>query len=222
MDVVTRRPPAPPEDLVRSDDRRHRRWPWVVVPLAVLATLLVAATTVWVANVEPLGPGSSLLGPHGVRFSAPSPGPTVSSLDVDAFGVNGMVLEIPARPEMRFTYLATIRNDGPVPVRIVAIGTDPGPGPIGREVVAFEDDHPGGMPEHLASFRPFTLDPGAQAAIQMEVTVTGLTCYSPGTSTAWSWEPVTYEVFGLAPFTRHADVRTGTEIRLVGNDHTDC
>jgi hypothetical protein len=141
---TTVRPPAPPIADDPSAEGRARRWPWLVGALAVVLAIVASVGVAWVANIEPLGPGSTAVGPGGVRIFIPSPAPRVRSDGVDGFGVSGTVLRIPATPGLRFRYQVTIRNDGIVPVEVVDVGSDSEPGQVTRHVVAAQPDHPGG------------------------------------------------------------------------------
>jgi len=176
---------------------------------------------IWVSNVEPLGPGSIGFGPQAVHITTPLPAPNLTSFDVDAFGVSGMVLEIPARPDMRFTYLVSIRNDGSLPVQVVDAGIGSRTDQVSRHVIAMKLDleRAGSVESGFVPFQPFTLAPGGEAGLQMEVRVSSLACMAKGGYASWSSEPVTYRILGL---TRHSEVDTGTEIRLIGDGHTGC
>ena len=162
-----------------------------------------------------------------VHISAPLPAPLVRQFNVDAFGLSGIVLEIPARPDMRFTYLISIRNDGSVPIQIRRVGDEPGYGRTSppRHAVAMKMDPgagPGIVDRGFQPFHPFTLKPGAEAGLEMAVAIDGNPCLTKRSYASWSWEPVTFRVFGSLGPTRHMDVPTNTEIRLVGDGHTDC
>ena len=218
MDTVVR-PTAPP---IAEPAAPKRRWPGVVGAIAIALSVAIGVSIAWIANVEPLAPGSAIFGPAGVRITVPSPAPTVGSVDVDAFGTTGMVLEIPVRPEMRFTYLVSIRNDGPVSVEISDVGQRSPLGELDRHVVAFQEDRATTPDRKLVPFHPFTLVPGEEATLRMEVRITGSMCLTEDSHTSWWWEPVTFRVLGFFGFTRHADIDTQTEIRLVGDGHTNC
>jgi len=213
MDTLVR-PPAPPATDVGSSPRRGR---WLLLVFVVLVFVALTVGSLWVSNVEPLGRGSTGLGPASVHVSEPSPPPTVTSRFVDALGVSGIVLRIPVSTGMRFTYEVTIRNDGSVPVQIVDVGSGDEVGQVTRHVVGFQPDHPGGELDNVQPFRPFTMSPGEEAGLVMEVRVADDRCATEdGTGTSWFWEPVTFRVFGFPMPERHQDVETGTEIELVG------
>jgi hypothetical protein len=186
--------------------------------MAVLGVMAIAATVggVWVANVEPLDGGSTILGPKSVHVTTPSQRPHVTARRVDALGVSGMVLRIPVSPGMRFTYEVTIRNGGNVPVEIQDVGSEFAGEQVARHVVAAEPDHRGGALEDPQPFQPFTLQPGQEAGLVLEVRVADDPCVTEPGSIGWWWEPVTFRVFGLPWVERTQDVETGTEIALVG------
>lgn len=198
-------------------ERRSHPWRWLLAVLAVILAIAATVGGVWLANVEPLGRGSTILGPASVRFSSPSHPPRVSARNVDAFGVSGTVLRIPASAGMRFTYQVTIRNDGKVPVEITDVGSGSEGDLVMRRVVAAQPDHQGGSLDDPEPFRPFTLPPGQEAGLVIEVRVADDACVTePGSTTGWWSEPVTFRVFGFAWFERSQDVETGTQVALVG------
>lgn len=213
MDTVVR-PTATP---IAEPSAPKRRWLWLAGFLGIV--IMIAIAVAWVANVEPLTPGSSLFGPAPDQITFPTPAPTVGSVNVDAFGTTGVVLEIPARPSMRFTYLVSIRNDGPVSVEIRDVGQGSSSEGLDRHVVAFHADR--ATTHRLVPFHPFTLVPGEEATLEMGVRVPRNICIPKDGWTSWWSEHVTFRLFGLLGFTRHADVDTRTEIRLVGDGHTD-
>ena len=217
MDTAVR-PTAPP---IAEPATPKRRWPWVVGTAAIALAVGIGATIAWIANVEPLGPGSVMYGPASVRISVPQPAPSVTGFDVNALGVTGGVIEIPARPEMRFTYLVSIRNDGPVAIRIMDVGQGVPPAQVTRRIVAFDPDRGTSASTAFVPFSPFTLAPGEEAGLRMEVRVQGF-CMTRRGYASWSSEPVSFRVLGFFAFSRHTDVNTGTEIRIVGDGHTDC
>jgi hypothetical protein len=173
-----------------------------------VALLLVAVVsgTAWVVNVEPLGRGSFGSAIRDPRVKA-------SEHQVDAFGVSGLINTVRVEKGTTFTYLVSIRNDGPVPVTIKDIGMKDEA--ITTRVVAV-NPHPyenGGPSRGLRPFAAFRLDPEQDAIIEMEAQVGANACVEGPGFASWFQEPVTYTIFGI---TRHSSVETGTEIRLVG------
>ena len=212
MDTATRLPP-PPLAQSRLSERRFRWWPRLLPTLAVVLAIGMA----WIANIEPLGPGSTTVGPSGIRFSSPSPPPRIAARSVDALGASGTVLRIPVTPGMRFTYQVTIRNDGIVPVEIIDVRSGSEPGQITRHIVAAQPNTRGGTLENVEPFRPFTLSPGHEAGLVIEVRVADDACVTElGAEFSWWFEPVSFRVFGFPLFARTQDVETRTQIELVG------
>jgi hypothetical protein len=124
---------------------------------------------------------------------------------------------------MVFTYRFSIRNAGPVPITITAIG-DPRPGEVvTRSAVAFKPDlYVGGSTSKgFEPFHPFQLAPDQEAGIEMEARAAPDICLSDTgegqTYVGWLTEPITYTILGV---TRHTDVDTGNEIRLIGTKAT--
>jgi hypothetical protein len=191
--------------------RRPRRWPWILV--AVL-DLIVLAAVVWLTNVEPLHRGSVGYGMEDHRVEA-------TQHHVDAFGVSGTVIEVEAPPEQVFTYRFSLRNDGPLPVTILALGSVDGP--IHIEAVEVRPELIGtevaNVSKGFEPFAPFTLSAGHEAAITAEVNVTDEYCADIGGYSSWSTVPITYRLLGI---TRHSDLQTGVEIRMVGTKAPRC
>jgi hypothetical protein len=174
----------------------------------VVAILLLALVgyAIWVSNVEPLGRGSFGSGIQDPRVQA-------SERSVDAFGVSGLINTVKVQKGTTFTYLVSIRNDGPVPVTIKDIGMRGGA--ITTRVVAVNllPYQNGGPARGFIPFAAFRLDPHEDAIIEMEAQVGANACVEGRGFSSWFQEPITYTIFGI---TRHSSVETGTEIRLVG------
>lgn len=210
MDTIVRPPEAPPDGPIGST-AKHRRWPRRVAGIVVALLLLaVVSGAVWVSNVEPLGRGSFGSAIRDPRVKA-------SEHQVDAFGVSGLINTVSVEKGTTFTYLVSIRNDGPVPVTIKDIGMKGGA--ITTRVVAMNPFpyENGGPSRGFVPFTAFRLDPEQDAIIEMEAQVGANACVEGRGSTSWFQEPVTYTIFGI---TRHSSVETGTEIRLVGTHGT--
>jgi hypothetical protein len=75
---------------------------------------------------------------------------------------------------------------------------------------AFDGTGPG--PPAFQAWRPFTLAPGAEAYVEMEVVWIGR-CMEEGTFVGWHSEPVRFSIVGLP---RQTDLDSGVEIRFVG------
>jgi hypothetical protein len=206
VDTIVRPPEAPPEGPA-SAATKPRRWPRRVVGIVVLLLLIVVVGgIVWVSNIEPLGRGSFGSAIRDPRVQA-------SEHHVLAFGVIGLINTVKVEKGTTFTYLVSIRNNGPVPVTIKDISMKGRA--ITTQVVAV-NPHPyenGGPSRGLIPFAAFRLDPDQEAIIEMEVQVGTDACVEGPGFTSWFQEPVTYTIFGI---TRHSFVETGTEIRLVG------
>jgi hypothetical protein len=186
----------------------------VAIALIVFGVLVAGIGVWWISNDDPLVQGS-------VGYGAP---PTASTRvqEVDAFGVKGLVFQIPARRAMVFRYSFSILNDGAVPIDIEAIGWQGG-GPMQTAAVAFNSDiDRGGSTDAGAEpFQPFRLAPGADAGIEMQVTLGPDVCLDRGGSLTAYQEPVTFRVLGI---TRHESVTTGVQLEITGTPETstDC
>lgn len=212
--VVRTRPPQTPV-MPRSVADAPRRWPRRLGLGAVLiAVVAMGAGVGWVSNVEPLTRGSA-------GFGINDPAVRARVRDVSAMGVTGSVQTIEAKPGMRFHYRFSLRNDGPVPVVITEVGAGAIAGVTSTVVGAKPDLYARGEPSRgFGPFEPFTLAPGAEAGIEMLVVVpTDLCLAGHGGFESWYAEPITFTIGGI---TRHADVPTGTEIRLLGTRATAC
>jgi hypothetical protein len=211
VNVLTRPPQTPVRPRAVAD--APRRWPRrLAVIAAVLMVLVVGVAIAWLANIEPLATG-----PEG--YPATGRGLNVTIRQIDALGVQGTVQTVPMRPDMTFRYRFSIENTGRLPITIVDVGSHQ-PQNISTTVVS-ADLSMESSPESdgFGPFAPFRLAPGQVAGLTMQVHVASDVCNAKGTATVWYQEPVTYRVLGI---TRHAEVPTGTEIRLEGTDATAC
>jgi hypothetical protein len=209
--TLTRPPQTPVRP--RAVAEAPRRWPrWLAVIAALALLLLLGLGVLWVLHIEPLATGPERYGIRGRSLG-------VTTRDVDALGTTGRVQTLPMRPGMAFRYGFSITNTGRVPITIVTAGS-PGQQDVSTTLVAanLSLERAPGL-KQFGSFAPFTLGPGQTAGLMMQVRVATHACSGNGSATTWFEEPVTYRVFGI---TRHAEVPTGTEIRLVGTDATIC
>lgn len=174
--------------------------------------MVLGIATVWIANIEPLAAGPE-------RYPVTGHGLHVTRRQIDALGVTGTVQTVPMRPDMTFRYRFSIENTGALPITVLDGGSHEPQG-ISTTLVsanpALESAFGRGT---FGPFAPFRLAPGQAAALTMQVHVPADACYANGSSAVWYEEPLTYRVLGV---TRHADVPTGTEIRLQGTDATSC
>lgn len=218
MDTIVR-PPAPPElEIEPASAHGPRRRRPVTAAAAAIVTLAVLIGGIWIANVEPLTQGSLAFRRAGIKFSTPHPSPGVRQDEIDSFGVYGTSLTIPAKVGTTFTYLFTIRNDGPLPIEIVDVGTDDMT--ITRTATGMDPDINDSplVGYGIEPFAPFSLGPDGEATIQVEVLVGDGWCAQAGGTTYWWHERVTFRILGLE---RHMDADTGVEIRLQGTQ-THC
>jgi len=211
VNVLTRPPQTPVRP--RAVAEAPRRWPRRLAVIAGLVVVVVViVTTVWIVNIEPL-----VTGPVG--YPVTGNGLHVQIRQIDALGVQGTVQTVPMHPNMTFRYRFSIENTGRLPITIVDAGSRQ-PQDISTKVVAANlsmSSSPGS--EAFGPFAPFRLAPGDVAGLTMQVHVAATACSAKGTATVWYQEPITYRVLGI---TRHAEVPTGTEIRLEGTDATAC
>jgi len=212
VDTIVRPPEAPPEEPVSSGmgGRGPRRA--IVVAVILLAGVLTAAG-VWLVNAEPLGTGSFGFGVADSLHATYS--------DIDALGVSGRVIRIPAAPGLVFRYRFTVANTGSLPVTIIDAGSGAQPSSVSTSVVAMKPNMliGGAVAEGFVPFRPFRLGPGQQSGLEMEVRLADDYCSARGTFLSWYQEPISFRLFGID---RRADVETGTEIELTGNASTSC
>jgi hypothetical protein len=212
VDTIVRPPEAPPEDPVSSGMSRRGPRRAIVVAVILLVGVLTAAGA-WLANAEPLGTGSF---GFGVADSLHA-----TYRDIDAPGVSGRVIRIPAAPGLVFRYRFTVTNAGSLPVTITDAGSRAQPSAVSRSVVAMKPNMSvgGAVAEGFVPFHPFQLGPGQQSGLEMEVRLADDYCFAPGTSLSWYQEPISFRLLGID---RRADVGTGTEIELTGNASTSC
>ena len=186
--------------------------------LAAVLITVAGAGLVWIANVEPLLRGNTTLAIN-------DPAAHARHASIRGLGVSGLIETVPGLPGLTFRYLITVRNDGRVPVTILDAGFPPAEqGPISLHVVgAIPDLYGPGSPRGVGSgvepFRPFSLAPGTEAGLQLDVRLSRDACYEAGTSASWYQVPITFRLLGI---TRHADVDTGVEVRIAGTAATAC
>jgi hypothetical protein len=184
----------------------------IVVAVILLVGLLTAAGA-WLVNAEPLGTGSFGFGVADSLHATYS--------DIDALGVSGRVIRIPAAPGLVFRYRFTVANAGSLPVTITDAGSRAQPSAVSTSVVAMKPNMSvgGAVAEGFVPFHPLQLGPGQQAGLEMEVRLADDYCSAPGTFLSWYQEPISFRLLGI---NRQADVETGTEIELTGNASTSC
>ena len=212
MDTIVRPPEAPPEEPVSSGIGRRGPRRAIVVAVILLVGLLTAAGA-WLVNAEPLGTGSFGFGVADSLHATYS--------DIDALGVSGRVIRIPAAPGLVFRYRFTVANAGSLPVTITDAGSRAQPSAVSTSVVAMKPNMSvgGAVPEGFVPFHPLQLGPGQQAGLEMEVRLADDYCSAPGTFLSWYQEPISFRLLGI---NRQADVETGTEIELTGNASSSC
>jgi hypothetical protein len=211
VNVLTRPPQTPVRP--RAVAQAPRRWPRrLVVTASVVVVIVVSVATAWLANIEPLATGPA-------AYAITGRGLDVTLRRIDALGTRGTVQSVAMRPNMTFRYRFSIQNTGRLPVTIVDAGS-PQPQGISTKVVSANlSTGPSPGSSGFGPFAPFRLAPGQVAALTMQVHVAADVCTAKGTGSLWYEEPVTYRVLGI---TRHANVPTGTEIRLEGTAATAC
>ena len=187
----------------------------LLVALAIIFAVASAWAIWWVTNLAPLERGSVVFGTGSIRFEAPLEAPDVALTAVSAFGVDGHVLTVPADRGTIFTYDLTVRNDGPVDVEILDVGSGEPGDPLVRRLVAadpdlFDDGVPG---KSFAPFEPFTIPPDGQAALRIRVTVDQN--LQPGTTVSWYTEEATFRVFKTVE--RRMTLNTRMQVDLVGD-----
>lgn len=212
MDTDVRTPiPSLPTPASPPRPRRRGRW----VALAAVG-VLVATPIAWVATVEPLGEGS-----FGFDLLAGLPAEMVRSAkvqDVDAFGVDGRVLTVRVEPGSRFTVIVSIRNSGPVPVTIQGVESDSRD--LGRRLVGMTPDLLAtGTVKELEPFRPFSLPPDGEAALEIELSVGDQLCLGPNGMISGYEQQVVFTMFGIE---RTQPVDAGLQLNLRGTKSSTC
>jgi hypothetical protein len=182
----------------------------------VVAGVLVAASIGWIANVEPLDGGS-----FGFDPLAGLPAEMARSAkvqDVDAFGVDGRVLTVRVEPGSRFTVIVSIRNTGPVPVTIQGVESS---SDLGRRLVGMTPDlyATGRVGDGLEPFRPFSLPPDGEAALEIEFSVGDKLCLGPNDTLSGYEQRLTFTIFGVE---RTQSVDAGLQLNLRGTKSSVC
>ena len=212
MDTIVRPPEAPPEEPVSSGTGRRGPRRAILVAVILLVGVLTAAGA-WLVNAEPLGTGSFGFGVADSLHATYS--------DIDALGVSGRVIRIPAAPGLVFRYRFTVANAGSLPVSITDAGSRAQPSAVRTSVVAMKPNMSvgGAVAEGFVPFHPFQLDPGQQSGLEMEVRLADDYCSATGTFLSWYQEPISFRLLGI---NRRANVESGTEIELTGTASTSC
>jgi hypothetical protein len=177
--------------------------------------VLVAASIGWIANVEPLDGGS-----FGFDPLAGLPAEMARSAkvqDVDAFGVDGRVLTVRVEPGSRFTVIVSIRNTGPVPVTIQGVESS---SDLDRLLGMTPDLHATGrVGDGLEPFRPFSLPPDGEAALEIEFSVDDQLCLGPGDTLSGYEQRINFMIFGVE---RTQSVDAGLQVNLRGTRSSAC
>jgi hypothetical protein len=159
---------------------------------------------------RPLRPGS---------FGYAPPDAATRVTEVDSFGISGEVIEVPGETGTVVRYRFSILNDGPISVTITRIGL-PAADQIGMAVTRFPvrvipdvsaRDDSGTLPP-FEPWHPFTMEPGQEAAIEMEATNEG-GCTPIETGMYWWTEEIRFSVFGIP---RETSFEQNVEMRFVG------
>jgi hypothetical protein len=213
MDTDVRTPiPSLPTPKPASGGRRSR----LLVASAILVTTTFVAGLVWLANLEPISQGST---GYDLRMGLPtSMARTASVQVVEAFGVDGRVLSVRAEPDAVFTYMVSVRNDGPVPITIRGLSPEEGDR---IQVVGMVPDiwASGRVSNETQPFHPFSVSPDGEAALEFQVRIPREACRARGTTTSWYTLPLEYTVLGIE---REQVVDLGVEVVLRGTEATEC
>jgi hypothetical protein len=117
-----------------------------------------------------------------------------------------------------FTYMVSIRNDGPVPITIR--GLSPEEGDRVQLVGMVPDVWASGRVSHETQpFQPFELRSEGEAALEFQVRTPREACMPAGTATSSYTQPIEFTVFGVA---REQAVDAGVQIVLRGSNATAC
>jgi hypothetical protein len=183
----------------------------LAVVLILISGLIAAAT--WIGHYDPLSRGS-------IGYPPPA-GVGAKVVDVSyAISDAPRIFRIPAVTGMTFRYRFSISNDGPAAITIKDVGDvwEHTGNAVNRRPVRIMTDAyatPTGSP--WIAFRPFTLAPGQEGAIEMEATLKG--CMDAAETLGWSDENITYTVFG---FTRQEMFSPDVDVTLVGGPGSIC
>ena len=138
--------------------------------------------------------------------------------DVDAFGVDGRVLTVRVEPGSRFTLIVSIRNTGPVPITIQGVESDSRD--LGRRLVGMTPDlYAAGTIEQPEPFRPFSLPPDGEAALEIEFSVGDQVCLDPSSTISGYEQRLTFTIFGVE---RTQPVDAGLQLNLRGTKSSVC
>lgn len=211
METLTRPPQTPVRP--RSIAEAPRRWPKVLLLVTIVVIVsAMLATVLWVSNVEPFQRGR-------IGYAITDHSLHVVHRNIDALGASGTVQTVQMKRDMTFRYRFSVRNGSAVPITVLDVGQAGSDDDIAVRVTRANPDISRGAFGGFGPFAPFSLRPGAEAGIEVQVHVGRRACYLAG-SVASIWElPITYRILGL---TRHSWIDTGTELRLEGTRATSC
>lgn len=211
MDTDVRTPiPSLPAPAPSSRPRRRGRWVALVA-----GGVLVAASIGWLANVEPLVGGS--FGFDLLAGLPPEMARSAKVQDVDAFGVDGRVLTVRVERGSRFTVIVSIRNTGPVPVMIQGVESS---SDLGRRLVGMTPDlYATGTIKQPEPFRPFSLPPDGETALEIEFSVGEQLCLGPNDTLGGYEQRLTFTIFGVE---RTQSVDAGLQLILRGTKGSVC
>ena len=168
-----------------------------------------AGAGAWIATYDPFMPGHIL-------YRALDP--RIVTRDVSGLGAEGRLYEFRASGPATFHYRFTILNDGPISVRITSVRPTTSEEIHVRPVRVIPDLSV--APDGRWRWEPwhaFSLEPGHDATIEMEVTFTPIRCLDRGWRLGWWPETIGFSVFGVP---RTTAFESDADVRIVGTE--DC
>lgn len=203
MDTLAPAPPLAPD--VAADTRR-RRWPWVT---SIVLAVALSAMFLWLLNWEPLGAQSTV-------FSAYPPDRMIARIDADPALPSLAQDRLSLGKEEEFGYLFWLHNDSPFPITITGVGTEEGSTELHYTKVRLGPASNSAPTAHPTSSLPYTLSPGADAAIEVRMYIEG--CIEDRMTIGISGVPISYEMFGLI----HHDttISMPVMVAVVGPSHS--
>jgi len=196
METLTRWAPSPLDSMGREDRRRRRRRRSLAFALLVPLLATVAAGFAYIARYQPLradGWGSGVDDTNVVEsFDASAP---------DGSDFRQYRLDVIERDD-RVWFAFTLHNTGPLPTKILSVGSEPAPGSLSplqqRAVLLGPPDagaHP--SPRHAERFAPFTLTGRTGIRYVIVDAQIGNCRRTPDPAVTTGSIDVTYELYGM-------------------------
>lgn len=190
----------------------RRRWVIIAVPVVLVAAVLVGGRA-WVRGQDYLEAGGLSRLPQGARVTNAQ---AVPPSDPDSVAV------VPYRDGAQVVYGLSLRNDGPLSVKVTEVARGEAPGDsssLFRPTGTLMSERENLQARPRAPFRPFTLEPGHERYVEIVGMLGDCEYYEPGSAEVIDRQRVRFEVLGQSLI---ADVRLPARIEWRYGDGARC